>query len=147
MMAKYALHAPEHGKSPSYRCVPDDHQPEEGEVLVEEVPEESVWDEAAEKLRPRTDGEKLEEAKAGRINELAEFAVEELAVHFTDGHGREEALHLIAVHVVEICRSLGVGVDARLSEMAAAGTEAMSKKAEIEAAKTREDLEKVDLSA
>jgi hypothetical protein len=59
-----------------FELVPDDYQPQAGEVLVDERPdpETSVWDPATSTLRPRTTAEQLAEAKALKEAELRDAA-------------------------------------------------------------------------
>lgn len=100
-----------------------------------------LWD--GDAPRPRTEEEALSERKAAKVDELAACAVEEIAPLFTPSKGRDEALFLVAGHVLRLCEALGVQPDPRLRTVVETGERALAKKAEVEASASPEEVEAV----
>jgi hypothetical protein len=100
--------------------------------------------------RPRWNGEELrwvegkpeseivEARKPQKIAEMHAAAIDELAPLFADEHGKDELIFLLAAHVKSIA---GAQADPRLSEVERIGSKALTKKAQIEAATSAEELE------
>lgn len=138
----YLLHPRGEGVEPGWAVVPEDYEPEAGEVLLQRRPEPGeVW--ALGKLRPKQAAELLSEARAEKLDDIAADAIAHLSGLFTEGKGRDEVVFLVAGHVLKICQALDITPDPRLSEVVATGTKAMEKKAQVEAATTVEELEGV----
>ncbi len=137
----HALSYLEDGKRPSARPDPGELLP--GEILVDEVPEGSVWDAATGALRQPTAAERLEAKKAAKIGELAGAAIDSLSPMFTPGSGRDETALLVAGHVLQICEALGIPPDPRLSTVVSAGEKALAKKVAVEGAASVEEVEAV----
>lgn len=139
----YALLNPKDGKEPAYQAVASPEDAPAGAVVVEEVPPGAVWDEPSGALRPKRDGEELEELKAARTEEIAAEAIGALASMFTPGAGKDEAVLLIAGHVLKVCEALNVPPDPRLREVVSAGEKALRLKAEVEGATSAAEVEGV----
>ena len=138
----YALSNLAEGESPSWRMIRDPKDATGGEVVMEEPPPPGwVWDASAQALREPTDTERLEEAKAHKIDEFAKRAIDDLAAHFTGEHGRDETMQLLTDTVVRLCQQAGVQYDPRLDEIRAVAVKAYQKKAAIEGAQSPEELE------
>jgi hypothetical protein len=93
----------------------------------------------------KPEAEIVEARKTEKINEFAARAVEDLDATglFTSGHGDRETLFVIAKTLGGISQALGIPLDGRLEAIAATWDKAMSKKQQIEAAATEEELESI----
>ena len=139
----YALSGLEDGKAPAWRAIPSEDDAEAGEVVVGGVPAGHVWDAAAGALRPPSEGEELERARAGKLDEIAGLAIADLAPLFTEGKGRDETALLVAAHVLKLCEALKVPADPRLAAVVQTGQKALAKKAAVEGASSVEEVEGV----
>jgi hypothetical protein len=141
---RYALIDPQDAQEPRYRLIRDEAEAEPNEVVMEEEPPPGwVWDGARSQLREPTEAERLEEAKARKVEDFARRAIDELAPLFTEGRGEHELMFLLAAHVRQICEAVGVQPDARLPEVERVGKKALAKRDEVEAATTPEELEEI----
>lgn len=126
----------------SAESVAPDYEAKEDDVITEELPgDDVVWENGA--LRPKTEAEWLAEAKAQKIGEFAAQAIDDLAPLFTEGTGRDETVLLVASHVLKLCESLKVQPDPRLKQVVDTGQKALTKKSEVEAATSEEEVEAV----
>ena len=140
----YAL-KPEDGKVPAWRAIKDASDAEAGEVVVQEPPAPGeVWDASENALRPRTEAEQLEEAKAQKVDSFAAKAVDELRPYVTGEHGDREMLYLAAKHIKALFDAQGLETDPRLDALISTGDKAMQKKEAIGQASTSEDLEAIE---
>jgi hypothetical protein len=89
----------------------------------------------------KPESEIVEAIKGTKTNEFAARAVEDLAPLFTEGAGRDELTFLLASHVRQICQHLGIPFDPRLAQVQTIGEKALSKRDEVEAATTTEELD------
>lgn len=138
----YLIHPRGDGREPGWSLVSDGHEPQAGEVLVDEMPVPGeVWDEATGALREKGEAERLAEAKAEKVEAFARRGVADLAPLFTPGVGRDETALLVASHVLAICEALNIAPDPRLTAVVQTGEKALAKKAEVEAAATPEEVE------
>ena len=136
----YALRVRD-GQEPGYRLIREPEEAESGEVIVEAEPAPGhVWDGATETLRPPTPAEVLEPQKEQKVAEIHAAAMDELSPLFTDEHGKDELIFLLAAHVRRI---LGAQADPRLGAVEAAGQRALAKLDEIQSAQTPADLEAI----
>jgi len=85
----------------------------------------------------------LEGLKAAKVAEMAGAAIDALAPMFTPNAGRDETALLVAGHVLKICEALNIPSDPRLRTVVETGQWALTKKAEVGAATTVEELEGV----
>lgn len=127
----YLLHLRGDDETPGYSVVADDYVPAAGEVVVDERPEDDeVWDAATGSLRPRTDAETLDEAKARKKKELeAAFAAE---------CARDFASPWVAVGVIAASSN-----DPRIEALDMRTDKLESKVNEVEAASTEAEVEAV----
>ncbi len=125
-----------------YAWVDENYEPAAGEIVLEREPEDDEVIDAGS-LRPKTEAEKLEEAKEHKIGELARDAIGDLSGLFTPGAGRDETALLVAGHVLSICEALNIQPDPRLTEVVQTGEKALVKKAEVEEAGSVEEVEAV----
>jgi hypothetical protein len=101
--------------------------------------------------RPRWDGsgwvegkpesEIVEARKPEKIAQMHAAAIDELSPLFTDEHGKDELIFLLAAHIKSIA---GAQADPRLAEVERVGSKALAKKAQIEAATSAEELEAIE---
>ncbi len=83
----------------------------------------------------------LEARKAQKIAEIHNAAIDELTPLFTDEHGKDELIFLLAAHVKSIA---GAQADPRLAEVERVGNKALAKRDEIEAASKEAELEAIE---
>jgi hypothetical protein len=83
----------------------------------------------------------LEVAKVQKVGQMHEAAISELSPLFTDAHGKDELMFVLAAHVKQICEALGIQPDPRLSQVEVVGQKALAMRDEVEAAHTPEELE------
>jgi hypothetical protein len=137
----YALRNPQDGSPVTdWYLIDSAEDALEDEVVVSEFPHGKVWDATAQKLRPPTDAETLEPMKAQKVAEMHAAALEELSPLFTDSHGKDELIFLLAAHVRRI---LGAQADPRLGTVEEVGEKALAKRDEIQGAQSVEELEAV----
>lgn len=141
-MSVFVLVNPKDGECPGYRLIRDPSEAMPGETIVEAEPASGeVWDEASGAFRQKGEAERLEEAKAHKVEEFARRGIDDLAPLFTPGIGRDETALLVAGHVLQICEALKIPPDPRLRTVVQTGEKALAKKAEVEAATTPEGVE------
>jgi hypothetical protein len=122
----------EHGEPTPEGCV--ETRPPEGFHRPRWTGDPPEWTEG----KPAS--EIVEAKKPQKIAEMHAAAINELTPLFTDEHGKDELIFLLAAHVRAIA---GAQADPRLSEVERVGNKALAKKAEIEAAQSAEELEEI----
>lgn len=137
----YALKVQD-GQEPSYRLIRESEEAEPGEVVMEAEPEAGhVWDAASGALRPPSEEETLEPQKEQKVVEMHAAAMDELSPLFTDEHGKDELIFLLAAHVRRI---LGAQADPRLAKVEEVGSKALAKRDEIQNVQSLEELGAVE---
>lgn len=139
----FALCEPTDGGVPSYRAIDDEADALPGEVVVTEIIPGGVWDAGLGALREPTPAEALVPRQREKLADLHQAGLDELSPLFTEGAGENELVFLLAGHVLKLYEILKATPDPRLAEVVSTGQKALAKKAEVEAAKTPDELEAV----
>lgn len=107
----------------------------------------SFYDEEVNELPKPTDQELnsalMDAVKADKINELVYRSIEELSPHFTEDHGRDETIHLLAAHLVAVCDALNITVDSRLRSVVTVGEKARVKQDQVVKAINENEVDSV----
>lgn len=69
-MARFLIQPRGHLESPGFVRVPPDYQAKEGEIVVDNLTPEQVWDEEGQRVRDLFEAEKLEKAKGDHKQDL-----------------------------------------------------------------------------
>lgn len=114
------------------------------EGCIEERPPEGLhapkWV-GSEWAEGKPQAEIVEALKPRKLSEIHAAALDELAPLFTDEHGKDELIFLLAAHVRRI---LGAQADPRLGTVEEVGKKALAKRDEVERAQSLEELEAVE---
>ena len=89
------------------------------------------------------DREELKSMKGAKIDEFGERAMEDLSPHWTPHRGVEETLHAVLEYLIPILEAQRITVDQRLYANRDIGRKALSKKQQVEAATTPEEVEAI----
>ena len=99
----------------------------------------TAWEDA----RPLSPIEVLEQAQQEKIAEFGERAMEDLSPLWTPHRGIEETLHAVLEYLIPILEAQRITVDQRLYVNRDIGRKALTKKQQVEAATTPEEVEAI----